>query len=264
MIKFACPSCGKRLGVDDRLAGRKGACPKCRGAFVVPKTPSPPPPRLPQQEDTDFGVEMERDDVQIAAIPKVSFTCKKCGAPNESVAVDGVARCEYCDTANQVAAPVAPVPIAAVDMEAADSGGTGYSPVVVNIINAHATGSPAGPSRANRPPPTDVMDKSGPVVNAIAGAIVATLVGALLGATCVPTEAAVLMAVLIFGASFLSRRWTCPECRGTYILRPYDMRSRYRCGNRACGMMICGECKGSLGDSCPRCGNSVQQVTGMK
>ena len=36
MIKFNCPSCGKRLGVPDKFAGSRAKCPKCKGIFQIP------------------------------------------------------------------------------------------------------------------------------------------------------------------------------------------------------------------------------------
>ncbi|NQV33552.1 MAG: hypothetical protein HQ515_12745 [Phycisphaeraceae bacterium] len=37
MIRFACPSCHKSIHVDDNHAGKKGKCPKCGHAVVVPE-----------------------------------------------------------------------------------------------------------------------------------------------------------------------------------------------------------------------------------
>lgn len=36
MIALCCPSCSQSLRVPEEYAGRKGKCPQCRGAFVVP------------------------------------------------------------------------------------------------------------------------------------------------------------------------------------------------------------------------------------
>lgn len=36
MIKFACSKCGQSIRVDDKYAGKKGRCPKCGTAVVVP------------------------------------------------------------------------------------------------------------------------------------------------------------------------------------------------------------------------------------
>jgi serine/threonine protein kinase len=38
MIHFACPSCRKKLGVKEDLAGKKGKCPGCGKAILVPST----------------------------------------------------------------------------------------------------------------------------------------------------------------------------------------------------------------------------------
>ncbi len=36
MIKFACSNCGQSIRVDDKYAGKKGKCPKCKTSVVVP------------------------------------------------------------------------------------------------------------------------------------------------------------------------------------------------------------------------------------
>jgi len=52
-IKFECPSCKKKLSVNDQMAGRKAACPNCKKPLVIPKAdssaapPSPPAPAVP-------------------------------------------------------------------------------------------------------------------------------------------------------------------------------------------------------------------------
>lgn len=40
-ISIACPHCAAKFRVSDAFAGRRGACPKCRGAIEVPQAPSP-------------------------------------------------------------------------------------------------------------------------------------------------------------------------------------------------------------------------------
>ena len=37
MIKFTCLNCNQSIRVDDRHAGKKGKCPKCGTAVVVPE-----------------------------------------------------------------------------------------------------------------------------------------------------------------------------------------------------------------------------------
>lgn len=41
MIRFACPSCDKTLGIDDRFAGRRIACPQCKSELTVPSSRAP-------------------------------------------------------------------------------------------------------------------------------------------------------------------------------------------------------------------------------
>lgn len=78
-IKFNCSSCGKRLGVSDNLAGRRGRCPQCKALFVVPTvtstSPPPPPPRVTRQDPTD-------DDLRVddAHAESATSTCPSCHA----------------------------------------------------------------------------------------------------------------------------------------------------------------------------------------
>jgi len=37
MLEFLCPSCRKRLRVDEGLAGKQGRCPVCRGTITIPQ-----------------------------------------------------------------------------------------------------------------------------------------------------------------------------------------------------------------------------------
>lgn len=37
MIEFSCNNCGRKLGVKDELAGKRGKCPGCKNAIVVPE-----------------------------------------------------------------------------------------------------------------------------------------------------------------------------------------------------------------------------------
>jgi hypothetical protein len=55
-IKFLCATCGKKLEVKDRFAGRRSTCPVCWGVIEVPLRSMwkgdetlPPPPSTPRQ-----------------------------------------------------------------------------------------------------------------------------------------------------------------------------------------------------------------------
>lgn len=60
-IKFPCQECGKKIGVADHLAGRRGKCPQCGTIFTVPPTGAalPPPPRVVRQDPTDYDVQLD-------------------------------------------------------------------------------------------------------------------------------------------------------------------------------------------------------------
>ena len=42
MIAFTCPSCSKKLSVKDEFAGKRGTCPHCKQAVVVPQAAAAP------------------------------------------------------------------------------------------------------------------------------------------------------------------------------------------------------------------------------
>jgi len=45
MIRFQCDECGSTLKVEDRLAGKKGKCPKCNAVTMIPDPSSTTPGR---------------------------------------------------------------------------------------------------------------------------------------------------------------------------------------------------------------------------
>ncbi len=55
-IRFACPTCNKKLGAALRLAGRAGHCPRCNGPVCVPDplADTPEPPLSAETTDYDF------------------------------------------------------------------------------------------------------------------------------------------------------------------------------------------------------------------
>jgi hypothetical protein len=88
MIRMQCPSCDKRLGIQDEQAGKVGICPACNERFNIPAAPAaeaittsrprkkaapgprneaPPPARLKRRrseddEDESFSEEDEEDE----------------------------------------------------------------------------------------------------------------------------------------------------------------------------------------------------------
>ena len=57
IIKFHCKSCGHKIKVPDKYAGKKGKCPKCHEAVIIP---------IPEKED-------------IVPEDMVKVTCQMCG-----------------------------------------------------------------------------------------------------------------------------------------------------------------------------------------
>lgn len=110
-IRFRC-SCGKKLGVGDHLAGRRGRCPDCGAIFTVPSAgspPPPPPPRTPPQDDTDYAVNLDEPVVRppTSAIPThaVQDACPSCGTS----VPDGASFCPKCGFAIRGEARSVPV-----------------------------------------------------------------------------------------------------------------------------------------------------------
>lgn len=78
MIKFFCSTCGKKIGVPDTMAGKRGKCPGCGAALTVPPSSSQAPAaRAPSQEDTDYNVAMEGGGAS-APTRVITFTCPEC------------------------------------------------------------------------------------------------------------------------------------------------------------------------------------------
>lgn len=61
-IKFNCPKCGKRIGVPESMAGKRGNCPGCSSPVVVPSSPAPPPARAAQGQKTDYSFRLSDEE----------------------------------------------------------------------------------------------------------------------------------------------------------------------------------------------------------
>jgi hypothetical protein len=46
MIHTACPHCGQKLKIEDRLGGEQGICPLCQWGFVIPAAGGTPGKRV--------------------------------------------------------------------------------------------------------------------------------------------------------------------------------------------------------------------------
>ena len=109
-IKFNCGSCGKRLGVGDHLAGRKGRCPQCGQVFRVPtpESAAPPPPRVMKQDATDYSVRLDDHADASSSDRKIEETeAHKRAYATASEDVDRLAASARAGAAGQSAAPPA-------------------------------------------------------------------------------------------------------------------------------------------------------------
>lgn len=80
-IQFHCPSCAATLKVPDAAAGKKGTCPKCGTALLVPRVEPPPPaPTTPQRQPAQSAAPSESD----SPVPEFSFAETQPNAPPES------------------------------------------------------------------------------------------------------------------------------------------------------------------------------------
>lgn len=54
-ISFSCPTCKRKLTVDQRAAGKKIVCPACRARIQIPKLEASPSSSLEKIQDTPFS-----------------------------------------------------------------------------------------------------------------------------------------------------------------------------------------------------------------
>lgn len=116
MIRFRCSACGVVLKVSDDKAGRKGRCPKCRGAMVVPPADSPPPAGPAQAPPgTAEGLLARAIDEDLKPRAASTRPCGSCHRPVDPSA----AVCPHCGTLLQGGRaeqrPAAPAAAAAWD-----------------------------------------------------------------------------------------------------------------------------------------------------
>lgn len=77
-IQFHCPSCAATLKVPDAAAGKKGTCPKCGTALLVPRVEPPPP--SPQHQTAQSAAPSESD----SPVPEFPVAETQPNAPPES------------------------------------------------------------------------------------------------------------------------------------------------------------------------------------
>jgi hypothetical protein len=90
-IKFKCPHCTKPLQVKDHLAGKRGTCPQCKKALLIPtlaaKTTAPPDAPPPPE-----GPPVDVDAIAAAALQDEPTN----GKQEVSDTIDFA--CEFCET----------------------------------------------------------------------------------------------------------------------------------------------------------------------
>lgn len=69
MIRFHCKSCGQKINVAGKYAGKKGKCPKCKNIVIVPRAQNV------SSVETQAGSPKEASHTNI---PLVSFQCSMC------------------------------------------------------------------------------------------------------------------------------------------------------------------------------------------
>ncbi len=84
-IKFKCPNCDAGLSVkDDKLAGRKIGCPKCKQLVVIPK-PQPAASAAPEEDLDALAmsalVEPKPDAATVEESATIDFECPQCNEP---------------------------------------------------------------------------------------------------------------------------------------------------------------------------------------
>lgn len=69
MIRFNCTSCGKRIKVPEQYVGKKGKCPKCRTAVVVPQPEVDTTPPAERKNESIFQDPPETPELKFKQKP---------------------------------------------------------------------------------------------------------------------------------------------------------------------------------------------------
>ena len=91
MLKVACPSCAKTLGLPDEAAGRKVKCPKCGAVFRAPAAAPTPAPATPAMT----AEKAIREDLETAtpyALKEDALTAADMKKSQQAEAVDAMVR----------------------------------------------------------------------------------------------------------------------------------------------------------------------------
>lgn len=104
-IKVKCPSCATVLSVDEKFAGKKGRCPKCKGEMLIQAQPeeSAPPAARPAQAKPSAPARPAAP----AAAPAAAKPAGKPVAAKKQPAADGDQKaCPKCGKVSVAAAVI--------------------------------------------------------------------------------------------------------------------------------------------------------------
>ena len=80
MIRFYCANCEQKIKASDDYAGKKGECPKCKNAVVIPQLDNVPSPSLQNDKMVSFGCSMCPAQLQAPESSRGQIiACKECG-----------------------------------------------------------------------------------------------------------------------------------------------------------------------------------------
>jgi len=92
-----CPTCQKKMQVQDNALGKKVRCPGCQGVFEATREEFPAPVSIPKKEPAP-QVSVERQRTVSAPVSSLDITCPACGKRLQvpSSAAGKQARCSGC------------------------------------------------------------------------------------------------------------------------------------------------------------------------
>jgi predicted RNA-binding Zn-ribbon protein involved in translation (DUF1610 family) len=96
MISFNCQVCEQKITVDDRFAGKKGKCPKCKNVVVVPKADNKRSRNNLKTPQQGLAPETKQSAYNAAEIAE-RFLCFFCGKESEDASSASVPMCQVLE-----------------------------------------------------------------------------------------------------------------------------------------------------------------------